>query len=203
MKKKLVFYRDKKEKFNCNLHIDGANISNSKIRLCLECKNGLNYFLNGIINRDGSCNINIPPLKNLEQGDEGNAIVEVIVDNNYFKVYESMYEIKNSVNVTFEFKDNSEYTEPIVEDDKPKITFNVIENDYEKLEEKNEQNTDSTLKDKNEEIINESEETPDIQENEEILIEENKDEQIIEEVEEEVQQNDNRFIFSNFLKTIK
>ncbi len=121
MAKSLTFYRDKREKFKCNLHIDGAQITKSSIRLCLEAAN-MNYFFKGKIDPSGQCIINIPPLPNITE-DEGIAIVEVIAESSYFKVHEAPFKIKNSITVKFE----PEFEEEIEEDLAPKITFSLIE----------------------------------------------------------------------------
>ena len=122
MAKELIFYRDKAEKFRCSLHIDGAQLHKSSIRLCLEMKDGTNYFFKGKIDLAGQCIIPIPALPNVTL-DEGVAIVEVIAESSYFSVFESPFKIKNSITVRFE----PEIVEEVEESVAPKITFSLVE----------------------------------------------------------------------------
>lgn len=123
MAKDLIFYRDKSEKFKCSLHVDGASVANTSVRLCLEMKNGANYFFKGKIGTDGQCIIPIPALPQINE-EGGTAVVEVIADANYFKVYESAFKIKNSISV--KFVPEIEEDEEIDEDERPKISFELI-----------------------------------------------------------------------------
>jgi len=58
-------------------------------------------FFNGTLNDDGSCVIEIPRLKNVDEK-KGKLTVEAIADSIYFKVYEAEVELKNSVEVTMQ-----------------------------------------------------------------------------------------------------
>ena len=158
MSKELTFYRDKTEKFKCNLHIDGASYLKSFVRLCLETSGGTNYFFKGKISENGECIINIPALTNITQ-EEGKATVEVIAENNYFSVYETSVKIKNSVTVKFTPEVKEE--EDIDEDLTPKISFSLIEDKKKakKPKKKDEDEDDvDLLSEEPEEEVEESEE---------------------------------------------
>lgn len=116
------FYRDKQEKVSCFISVEGTTLNNSRIRLLLESKNGLNYYFNGKIDNTGKCIINIPALKKLEENETGNAIIEAIIDDSYFKLLEQPFSIKNSISIKFNQED-----EKIEENIKPTIKFNLEE----------------------------------------------------------------------------
>lgn len=137
--KELTFYRDKKETFKCNIHIDGASPKDTDIRLCIESKD-LNMFFTGKIDTNGLCIINIPKLKDFPL-DETNMYIEVIADSTYNKVFESKVTIKNSVSIKIE---TEEIEEPIKED--KKIEFSIIEEPVKKTK----QNIKRSVKNENE-----------------------------------------------------
>lgn len=96
---KLLIHKNKPESLKCQFHIEGVdNASDTIVRLCLEFKDNKNLFFNGKLKEDGTCQIDIPILKDLNQK-EGKAFIEVVADSVYFKVYEAELEIKNSIEV--------------------------------------------------------------------------------------------------------
>lgn len=97
---KNVIHKNKGELFKCNLKIDGAEIKDTVVRLCLEFSDNKNLFFYGKLNEDGSCTIPIPKLKEIESR-EGKMIVEAMADSMYFRLYESEVELRNAVEVNF------------------------------------------------------------------------------------------------------
>lgn len=95
---KLIIHKNQGEVIKCKLDIDGADLSETEIRLCLQFENNKNLYFNGTINKDGDCSITIPKLKEIENC-TGKSCIEVIADSVYFKVYEAPFELKNSVEV--------------------------------------------------------------------------------------------------------
>jgi len=79
----MKFYKDKGEKFTCDLDIEGASINESKVRLVLEFDKDKTYLFNGTIKGDGLCEVSIPPLKDISSS-KGKAILEVIAESTYF-----------------------------------------------------------------------------------------------------------------------
>lgn len=131
---KLILYKDKQETIKCKIDIEGADIKNSNIRLCIETADNINMFFSGKINEDGNCEINIPALKLFKQDKiEGNYKIEAIIENSYFCLFESVFEIKNSIVVKMTTQDM------IVEknqSEKKKINFSFTTT---KIEEKTEE----------------------------------------------------------------
>lgn len=95
---KITIYKNKGEIFRCQFKVDGADIQETEVRLCLEFEKR-NLFFRGSLNKDGECVIEIPQLKEINDK-EGKLTVEAIVESVYFKVYESDVELKNSVEVS-------------------------------------------------------------------------------------------------------
>jgi hypothetical protein len=97
----LTIYKNKGEVFKCQFKIDGADIKDTTVRLCLEFDNNKNLFFYGKLSESGECEIKIPKLKELEEK-EGRLSVEAIADSIYFKLYEANAEFKNSIEISVE-----------------------------------------------------------------------------------------------------
>lgn len=107
-----TFYTDKSEDFKCQLEIEGADLSNVSTRLLLKSSE-MNLVFEGKVSNDGVCTIPVSKLKNiLKEQTVGEAILEVIVDDTYFKPWEDQYTVKTSKKVTAEVISNSK---PILE----------------------------------------------------------------------------------------
>jgi hypothetical protein len=98
MSEKMVIHKNKGETFQCHFKVEGAEIKDTIVRLCLEFEDNQNMFFYGKLEKDGACVVDIPKLKNVENT-SGKLVVEVIADSIYFKVFESEVELKNSVEV--------------------------------------------------------------------------------------------------------
>ena len=96
----LKLYSDEKENLSFQLALEGVSYSETKVRLCLEFKNGDNLYFKGDIDNEGRCSINIPALKNCK-GD-GQAIIEVIAESFFFNVHSMPFEIEKKVDVKLE-----------------------------------------------------------------------------------------------------
>lgn len=94
----LILYRDKPQRFKCELEIDSISSEETNIRMCLEMGNNKNLFFNGILEENGNCTINIPKISEFES-QKGKMVIEAIASNNYFKLYESDFELKNYITV--------------------------------------------------------------------------------------------------------
>lgn len=115
----LIFYSDISEKLNYNLSLEGANISNSWTRLCLEFENGENLYFTGKINENGDVSIKIPALKD-KSGLTGTMKIEVVADNTYFELHKSGFDVKKKVNVSI---NNTVFESEVIENVKPKVAL--------------------------------------------------------------------------------
>lgn len=95
---KLVIYKNKGETFQCRFDVDGVDSKDVEVRLCLEFGDNKNLFFYGTINENGTCDIQIPKLSELDNKN-GRLTVEAIADSTYFKLYECEVSLKNSVEV--------------------------------------------------------------------------------------------------------
>lgn len=95
----ITIYKNKGETFKCQFKIDGAEIKDTSVRLCLEFNSNRNMYFNGKLKESGECEIEIPKLKDLEEKN-GRLVVEAIADSVYFQLYEANVEFKNSVEVS-------------------------------------------------------------------------------------------------------
>ena len=114
---KITIYKNKGEVFECQFKIEGASIDETTVRLCLEFSNNKNMFFYGTIQEDGTCNLEIPVLKEIGN-QQGKMIIEAIADATYFILYEAEVELKNSVEVSIVKK-------PTVESRKPKTNIKL------------------------------------------------------------------------------
>ncbi len=73
-------------------------MDNTQVRLCLEFDHNKNLFFYGKLNKDGSCEISIPKLTELNDR-QGRMAVEVIADSVFFRLYECDVELKNAVDI--------------------------------------------------------------------------------------------------------
>jgi len=78
-----VFYKDKSEKFTCDLEVEGTSIKKTQVRMLLEFSNNHNRLYYGEIDENGHVEVNIPSLKDVDE-DSGNAKLEVIAENSFF-----------------------------------------------------------------------------------------------------------------------
>lgn len=107
-----TFYTDKSEDFKCQIALEGADLSNVSTRLLLKSSE-MSLVFEGKVSSDGMCTIPVSKLKNvLKEQTVGEAVLEVIVDDTYFKPWEDQYTVKTSKKVTAEVITNEK---PILE----------------------------------------------------------------------------------------
>ncbi len=97
---RLVIHKNKGEVVNCHLKVDGASTQDTQVRLCLEFSDNKNLFFYGTLEKDGNCSIKIPKLSDVGNK-EGKLVIEAVIDSTYFKLYEAVAELKNSVDIEF------------------------------------------------------------------------------------------------------
>jgi hypothetical protein len=92
----LKLYTDKTELFECTVALEGASISDSKIRAILKFDDK-NLMVEGTINSNGRGQIILPKLKNISKnGDAGIMELEVIAEDAYFQPYEEAFSVLTS-----------------------------------------------------------------------------------------------------------
>ena len=98
----LKLYTDKTEIFECNVALEGAAISDSKLRAVLKFDDK-NLMVEGTIDSNGKGNILLPKLKNISKdGEAGLMQLEVIAEDAYFQPYEETYSVVTSKKATVE-----------------------------------------------------------------------------------------------------
>lgn len=81
-----VFYRDKSKKFECDIKVDGAKISDTKARMILKFEDGMTTMYEGKVSVLGKCTIDIPALTDkIFESTSGQATLEVIADSTVFE----------------------------------------------------------------------------------------------------------------------
>lgn len=95
---KIVIDKTRGETLRCHFKVEGASISDTIIRLCLELNGNKNMFFNGTLEENGDCVIHIPKLQEFEP-QNGKLTIEAIVDSVYFKLYEAGVELSQPVSV--------------------------------------------------------------------------------------------------------
>ena len=92
----LKLYTDKTELFECNVALEGAAISDSKLRAILKFDDK-NLMVEGTIDSNGKGRISLPKLKNISKdGEAGIMELEVIADDAYFQPYEEPFSVLTS-----------------------------------------------------------------------------------------------------------
>lgn len=115
-----IIYKDKSETFSCEIEVEGANISNTKVRLLVESSDW-NLYFDGEINESGKVTIPLKKFSLFPEGSTGTIKMEVIADDTVFTPWEDNFEVKMSKKVSVKF--NESKNSSAVNDDKPKIKF--------------------------------------------------------------------------------
>jgi len=115
-------YTDKNENFECEVSVKNASLKGSITRLIVEAKNGITLVFNGKLD-DGKCIIPIKRLKGLlDENDQGNMHLEVIVEDTYFRPWESDFIVEEHTSVKVIVNEQKQPSnKPIVEIKSPSI----------------------------------------------------------------------------------
>ena len=106
-------YLDKTENFECELSIKNASLKNGFAQLILETKD-INLVFNGKINGD-RCLVPIKKLKGvMEENTSGKMHLEVVVEDTYFKPWESEFIVEEHTSIKVQVKEQSEPLKPTV-----------------------------------------------------------------------------------------
>ncbi len=117
-------FLDKPEDFICEIQVKNASLKNSIARLIMESTDGLTLVFNGKL-ENNKCVIPIKRLKGLmEENVRGNIHLEVIVEDTYFKPWQSEFIVEEhtSVKVKVDEQKQSSNNKPMVEMIKPPIS---------------------------------------------------------------------------------
>lgn len=108
-------YLDKPENFECEISVKNASLKNSMARLVVESAEGINLVFNGKI-ENGKCNVPIRRLKGiLDEESKGNIFLEVIVEDIYFKPWQSDFVVEEHTAVKVKVNEQKQPSKPIVE----------------------------------------------------------------------------------------
>lgn len=121
-------YLDKNEIFECEVSVKNASLKGSVARLVVESKDGINFVFNGTI-QNNKCNIPIRKLKGLiDENTRGNIFLEVIVEDTYFKPWESEFVVEEHTSIKVKVNEEQKLpTKPIVEIKPPSFKNLVTE----------------------------------------------------------------------------
>jgi len=108
-------YTDKTETFECEVNVKNASLKNSIARLIVESSD-LSLVFNGKI-EDGKCIVPIKKLKGLlDENSKGNIKLEMIVEDVYFKPWESDFIVEEHTSVKVKVNEQKQSSnKPIVE----------------------------------------------------------------------------------------
>ena len=96
----VVFYRDIKDKFECDIKVEGTSLSESQARLLLKFKNRTLMF-EGEISSQGHIKIDVPTLPDIPD-DGGHAVLEVIAESTFFEAWKSDFELKKKKDISIQ-----------------------------------------------------------------------------------------------------
>lgn len=109
-----------------SMDITGVSLDEIKPRLVIESGDSI-YMVKGQISKSekgNECKFSIPVLEGINEGNQGNVYYEVIIkDEQYQKVWEENFEVisKTEVKVL-----ESNFTQEVVKEEKPKINLNSV-----------------------------------------------------------------------------
>lgn len=107
-------YTDKNESFECEVSVKNASLKNSIARLIVESIDGPTLIFNGKLNGD-RCIIPIKRLKGLlDENTRGNMHLEVIVEDTYFKPWQSDFIVEEHTSVKVKVNEQRQSSKPIV-----------------------------------------------------------------------------------------
>lgn len=112
-------YTDRDEEFVCEVSVKNASLKDSIARIILE-SNGLAVAYKGVI-RNGKCIVPIKRVKGLfEENTTGKMHLELVVDNMYFKPWESTFQVEENTSVKVRVDEQTDPVSPTVRTLPPK-----------------------------------------------------------------------------------
>lgn len=109
-------FTDKNEDFECEVAVKNASLKGSIARLVVESNEGPSFIFKGIIQGD-KCVIPIKRLKGLlDEHTRGKIHLEMVVEDTYFKPWESEFIVEEHTSVKVRVNENKQTSnKPIVE----------------------------------------------------------------------------------------
>ena len=105
---------DKPENFECDISVKNASLKNSMARLVVESPNGINFIFEGKIQGE-KCVIPIRRLKGLlEENCTGKMHLEVVVEDTFFKPWQSDYLVEEHTSVKVSINESKQPSKPSV-----------------------------------------------------------------------------------------
>jgi hypothetical protein len=108
-----TLYTDKNENFECEVAVKNASLKDAFARIIVE-SGDVALMFRGII-KDGKCKVPIKRLKGLlEENAKGNMHLEVVVEDTYFKPWESSFEVEQHTGVKVNIQEQKKPSKPMV-----------------------------------------------------------------------------------------
>jgi hypothetical protein len=102
-------YTDRNENFECEVSVKNASVKNSIARLIVESSDGPNLVFKGQLNGE-KCVIPIKRLKGiLDENTHGKMHLEVIVEDTYFRPWESDFIVEEHTSVKVKINENKSF----------------------------------------------------------------------------------------------
>lgn len=102
--KRYKIFKDRDENFECQLSVEGASLTDAKVRIVLESESW-NFVFYGKVYGDGKCVVPIKRGLPLMEGASGNIKLEVIADDQLFVGWEDSFKVATSKKVKVELKE--------------------------------------------------------------------------------------------------
>ena len=124
-------YTDKQEIFECQIHLEGASLTQATSRIIVETQD-LKLMFEGTIDKDGNCKVPIKKLRGLVSEDtKGTMKLEVIAEDTYFNPWESDFEVGTEKKIKVEVKQQSK---PLVKSSKPQMVVKEVKHPFDPVE---------------------------------------------------------------------
>jgi hypothetical protein len=109
-----TLYTDKNETFECDLNVKNASLKEAFARVIVETE-GLTLMFPGVL-KNGKCEVPIKRLKGLlEENATGKIHLEVVVEDTYFKPWESKFIVEQHTAVKAVVMEQKKPCKPLVE----------------------------------------------------------------------------------------
>ena len=124
-------YTDKQEIFECQIHLEGASLTQATSRIIVETQD-LKLMFEGTIDKDGNCKVPIKKLRGLVSEDtKGTMKLEVIAEDTYFMPWESDFEVDTAKKIKVEVKEQSK---PLVKSSKPQMVVKEVKHPFDPVD---------------------------------------------------------------------
>ena len=120
-------YTDKQEIFECQIHLEGASLTQATSRIIVETQD-LKLMFEGTIDKDGNCKVPIKKLRGLvSENTKGTMKLEVIAEDTYFLPWESDFEVDTAKKNKVEVKQQKK---SVIKSSKPKMIVKEVKHPF-------------------------------------------------------------------------